>query len=173
MKHYEIRKTDDPVCNKVIIEHFDGQGFMDRNRSLWQKMFPGQLQKEFAVHELAQARTEFEFREKALKIARQSQIQAISEMYQDYLIRGKIPIRRERAEFVITQKIMLENRVTSLSLEFEANMVKHYELAEKIQIPSMKSLKFEMLDKTIENFFDLINELRENFRAILDEGVES
>ncbi|MEE4357083.1 MAG: hypothetical protein V2I97_11495 [Desulfococcaceae bacterium] len=174
MTHYEIRKGDDNIQDKMtdIDRHVSTCVYVNNNKSFLKKLFPDKRQRENAEHDLRLARTEFDFREKALGIARDAQLQAIQEMYNDYLVRGKIPIRRERAEFVLEQKMMLENRVSILSQEFETSLMKNYEQAEKIHIPSLKSRKMQMLDDTIDEYFNLVDQLRNSFKEILDEGVE-
>jgi len=174
MAFYEIKTNNDPIQEKMdeIDRHVAGCVYVKNNKSFLKKLFPDKEQREQAEHNLRLSHTEFDFREKALRIGRDAQLRAIEEMYNDYLVRGKIPIRRERAEFVLEQKMMLENRVMTLSHEFESTMMTNYEKAEKIHIPSLKSRKMDMLDKTIENFYDLINQLRVHFREILDQGVE-
>ncbi|MEZ4529134.1 MAG: hypothetical protein R2941_24745 [Desulfobacterales bacterium] len=175
MARYEIRKNDDPIRSKMaeIDTHVSGCVYVNKNKSFLKKLFPDRNQRELAEHELRLSQTEFQFRENALRIARNAQLQAIEEMYNDYLVRGKVPIRRERAAFVAEQRNILETHLQNLSEEFEISMMISYKKAEQISIPSMKDRKLEMLDNTITDYYDLIRQLKENFRQILDESVES
>ncbi|QTA81763.1 Uncharacterized protein dnl_41120 [Desulfonema limicola] len=174
MIHYQIKANNDPIRDKMaeIDDHVASCVYVKKNQSFLKKLFPDKDQREAAEHELRLSHTEFNFRERALEIARNAQLRAIEEMYNDYLVRGKIPIRRERSEFILEQKKMLENRLMQLVNEFENSLVAEYERAENISIPSLKNRKFDMLEKTIENYYELIDKLRDHFREILDQGVE-
>lgn len=144
-----------------------------KHDTLLKRLFPSRIQRENGEHLLRMARTEHEFRETALKIARDAQLKSIEEMYNDYLVRGKTTIRRERAEFVLEQKNMLEDRLMTLSDQFDLRVLQAYKKAELIPNEKLKSKKLEMIDDAIESYHSLTQQLQEEFQNILNEGVKA
>ncbi len=167
--------TEDPIQSKVreIDQQATGSVLVTKNQSFLKRLFPSKLYRDSAEHELRLADTEFEFREKALKVAREAQLQSIQEMFNDYLVKGKTQIRRGRAEFVLDQKIRLERTMMKATDDFNDKVTVAYEKADKISIPELKKKNIELIHDTIESYHALILELQAQFQSILSEGVQA
>ncbi len=156
-----------------IDQQADNAAIIKRHNSFLETLFPSRLQRKSAEHELALAQTEFEFRERALKIAREVQIQTIEEMYNDYLVKGKTGIRADRAKFVLSQKIMLEQNLMLATEDFNANVMEAYAHADKVPIPELKEKNMQLIYATIDSYHDLALQLQQHFQNILNEGVQA
>lgn len=143
-----------------------------RERSIWSKILPDKLDKENFKHLSELARIEHGYREKALQIVKNAQVQCIEEMYNDYLVRGKIKIRGQRAEAVLEQKNILEEKIMMLSNQFEDKLEQEVVRAERQKNPMLRERKILMIEETIESYFDLIRELQYQFQNILNESVK-
>ena len=96
----DITVADPKNAIKVTAENdYNTTIIIDKRRRFLQSLFPTKLQQAFNKSELLQAKTELEFREKALKMAKESQLQAIKETYNDFLVRGKGDTRGDRVVF--------------------------------------------------------------------------
>ncbi|MDM8523751.1 hypothetical protein QUF80_10305 [Desulfococcaceae bacterium HSG8] len=169
----EIVRRDDPIQAKVREIDQQASNSASVRQSFLRRLLPSKLQREGAEHELRLAGTEYSFREKALEIARDAQLQSIREMYEDFLIKGKTHVRRERAEFVLEQKIYLENILIKATDDFNAKMTETYEKAEKIAIPELKKKNIELIYDTIDRYHALVASLQDQFQNILNEGVKA
>ena len=136
-------------------------------------LFPGKHTRAIALHELQMAKTEFDFRQRALKCARDAQLQAIQDMYNDYMVRGKANIRRERAEFFLNQFNALQESIQKTSESFEKETQRVWAESENISLPLLKSKKQQLLEQTIQDFYNVVDRLKKDFENILNENVKA
>lgn len=169
----EMNTGDIAIKVDQIDRQTTGTMLVESNNGLLMRLFPTKRQRDVAKHELRLAKTECEFRENAIRIARDAQIMAIEEMYNDYLVKGKTFIRRERTEFVLEQKIRMERELLKASDEFNQQVMSSYEAAEKIKLPRLREKQMELIEDSIESFHNLAKQLKEQFQGILNEGVQA
>ena len=156
----------DKKAEELALQGGPREGFIN-------KLFPSTIEREKVKHELKLSATENEFREKALKIAREAQLLAIEEMYNDFLAKGKTSIRRERAGYILEQKVILERKIIELSDEFNQAIIEAYEKADKIKINFLREQYLEELNGSIESFHSLGKQLKDQFQNIINEGVKA
>ena len=125
-----IAKTD---YNTTII--------LDKHRAFLQRLFPTKLQEAFNSSELRQAKTELEFREKALKIAKESQLQSIKETYNDSLVTSKGTIRKDRTVFFVKQFHELEVEINKITSMFYQLIEDQFANLGRISIPFLKEME--------------------------------
>ena len=147
--------------------------FIDKNRSFLQHIFPSNLQKILNLSDLTQAKTELEFREKALKMAKESQLHSIKEVYNDFLIRGKGEIRKDRAVFFSQKLEEMEVEIDAITDLFIEVIQKRYLKLDKISVLLLKQFTEKQIEKSIEGFYNSINKLRGDFQNILNEEIRS
>lgn len=111
---------------------------IDKHRAFLQRMFPGKLQQALNNSELIQAKTELEFREKALKISKESRLQSIKETYNNFLVISKGTIRKDRAIFLSRQLQELEVEINEITSIFYQLIEDQYAKLDKISIPFLK-----------------------------------
>ncbi len=169
----EVNTGDVAIKVDQIDRQATGTMLVESNHGLMVRLFPSKRQRDVAKHELRLAKTECDFREKAIRIARDAQILAIEEMYNDYLVKGKTFIRRERTEFVLDQKLRMERELLKASDEFNQQIMISYESAEKIKLPRLREKQLELIDDSIDSFHNLATQLKEQFQNILNEGVQA
>ena len=143
----DITVADPKNAIKVTAENdYNTTIIIDKHRAFLQRLFPTKLQQALKNSELIQAKTELEFREKALKIAKESQLQAIKETYNDFLVTGKGAIRKDRSVFFAKQFHELEVEINKITSMFYQLIEEQHANMNKISIPFLK----EMEKKRIE-----------------------
>ncbi len=171
---YLPEKRNENVNTEVAeIQNSASKRIGNGNRGLLAKLFPSPLDKENANHMLSLAKVEGGYREKALQIVKDAQLQSIEEMYNDWLISGKIDIRGRRAEVVLEQKNVLEAKIMELSNQFEDRILQEMERAEKLKNPMLREKKIRMVEASIESYYNLTHQLQAEFQNILNEGVKA
>lgn len=144
-----------------------------RNKTFIQKLFPSELQQVIDVHELNQAQSELEFREKALKLVKEAQLQCIQEIYNDFLERGKAKIRRDRTEFYLMQRNILQDAVNRECQKFTESITREFSRIDTITIPELKNREKERLYLMIESYHRTVRLLMEDFEEILYEKIRA
>lgn len=157
-----VAKTDD---NTTII--------IDKRRAFLQRLFPTKLQQALNNSELIQAKTELEFREKALKIAKESQLHAIKETYNNFLVIGKTTIRKDRAVFFAEQLHELEVEINKINNKSYQGIEEQYAKLDRISRPFLRELEEKRIEESAGRFKDTIDKLLSDFINILDEEVKA
>ncbi|MCP4353518.1 MAG: DUF342 domain-containing protein [Desulfobacterales bacterium] len=109
---------------------------------------------------------------KTLNIARETQLQAVQEMFNDYLVKGKICTQRKRTEFLLEQKLRFEKELMKAGDEFNEKIINAYEKADKIQVPELKKKQVELISNSIKTYNTLSHQLQDEFQNILNEAVQ-
>ena len=146
---------------------------IDKNRAFLQRLFPTKLQRVLNKSELIQTKKELEFREKALKIAKESQLQSIQEIYNDFLVRGKGDIRGDRVVFFARKLQELEAEISGINDSFSAFIQEQQAKLDKISVPLLKQHAEKRIEKSMERFFDTVDKLMADFQNILNEEVKA
>ncbi|KOR38122.1 hypothetical protein AM228_02900 [Planktothricoides sp. SR001] len=144
---------------------------MAKREGFLQRFFPDAATREVIRGELALVKDEFEFRKRALEKVRETQIQSLTEHCNQYLVREKAAIRSETAAFLLDKKMELEKKINYLFEEFIARMEVQMAQAELIANPTLKRVRQNQLEKSVEDFGDLQNRLVDQFQRIVSEGV--
>ncbi len=161
-----------PIMKKVLEEtdmHYEDH--KDRERNVWQKLFPDRQQRqiEIARHKTVKAR--YEFLMKAMQVDHQAQLQGIQEMYNDFLIKGKAKIRKDRAEFFQQQLDILLTNLSQKSQEFGERISGAYEKLGAIKIPFLHERQEQLIQTIITGYYDTAEKLIKNFQNILNEEI--
>ncbi len=167
------RPEENPVMKRVLDEtDMYYEDHRDRERTLLQRYFPDRQQRqiEMARHKTVKAR--YEFLMKAMQIDHQAQLQGIQEMYNDFLIKGKAQIRKDRDEFFQNQLEILMSSLTRKSQEFSERLSTAYQELERIKIPILRERQEQLLLKVSEGYYATAERLMTNFRNILNEEID-
>jgi len=135
------------------------------------RLFPDELDREIHSHELSQLRTGFEYRRKALEMAVETRLQAVEEMCNHVLVTGKSEIRRRRQEFFTEQMLQLEQSMNRHAERFQTEIEQRYDALERLRDPRLKEREAQRLDRRVDEFNDLLEELSRDFVEIVREGV--
>jgi len=169
----ELVAPEETSVMKDVVEEVAGyvEDYKDRERTIWQKVFPDRQQRhiELAKHKTVKARYEFQMR--AIQIAHEAQLQGVQEMYNDFLVKGKAKIRKDRAEFFQQQMETLLTSVSNKSQEFTERMRGAYQQLESINVEKLKERQERLIDNISDGYYETVEKLIKNFQQILDEEI--
>ncbi len=166
------RPEEHPVMKKVLDEaDMYYEDHKDRERTLVQKLFPDRQQRQIEIARHKTVRARYEFLMKAMQIDHQAQLQGIQEMYNDFLIKGKAKIRKDRAEFFQHQLEILMTNLTSKSQDFGERIGVSYQKLDAIEVPFLKDRQEQLIQNVVEGYYETAEKLIDNFRNILNEEI--
>lgn len=154
-------RQNDELLDKVI----------NARTSFLQQFIPDPRKRTVIMEELKAVKDEFEFRRRVLSMTRETQIQALQEVCNQYLVKGKSAIRADTGSFLLAKAAELEAEVNRIFDEFTSDIEKRWKKAEAIQIPQIKKTRLEQLEKDYTRFAKLQEELLNKFLHIVSEGV--
>lgn len=165
---------EDPIMREVVDDvSMYVEDFKDRERTLWQKMFPDRQQRQIDMAKYKTVKARYEFQRKAIEIAHEAQLQGIQEMYNDFLVKGKAKIRKERSEFFQQQFEHLMTTLSYKSQEFSERMNTAFQQLEKLNHDFLKKHQEELIERIIEGYYETVGKLIQNFQNILDEEIHN
>lgn len=135
-------------------------------------LFPNEEQKLSKEHHLKELEQGFHYRQDALKLAISTKLQSVEEMCNHVLVTGKGNIRRQRQEFFATERLALEQKLDSIIDLFNNDIEKRYGKLDEIKHPKLRELEENRLDKKVQSFHDMIDQLIGEFTNIINEGVK-
>lgn len=139
--------------------------------SILQRIVPNHYRKLIEKNELMLIQQEFDFRKKALAIAKETQIQALRETCNQYLIQGKGDSREKITIYLMSKLQELENKLEVLDDEFNELIEKKNNKLKAITIPKLRRAKEQDLDRTIDRFVSLKEKALSSFQAIISESL--
>lgn len=170
----DIIVADPKNAIKVTAENdYNTTYIIEKRRSFLQVLFPTKLQRALNKSELLQAKTELEFREKALKMAKESQLQTIKEIFNDFLVANKGTIRKDRAVFFAKQLQELEMEINKITSIFYQDIEEQYANLDRISIPFLKEMEEKRIEESAGRFKDTVDKLMLDFKNILNEEVKA
>jgi hypothetical protein len=168
---YQVQRRSRDIENRVSVVDQQAADIAESgpNGSFLSRLFPGEIQREAARSRLNMAQNEFEFREKALRVLRDTQLRAIQEFCNDNLVRWGAGRHVEMATFIMECKSQLEERVTDLTDRFHDRVIRAYEKAENLPIPRLRDRELAQLESMVESYHAAVEELRRNFQTIVEQ----
>ena len=142
-----------------------------KHRSILQRLFPTKFQKIVIESDLIQAKTELEYREKALKMLKNAQLQAIQEKYNEFLKTGKSIIRSDSGLFFANKLSEFEDEMNTICNNFYQLIENQYDKLNDNKRPNLKGIAEERIEESAIRFKESINKIMTDFIHILDEGV--
>ncbi len=166
------RPEEHPVMKKVLDEaDMYYEDHKDRERTLVQKLFPDRQQRQIEVARHKTVKARYQFLMKAMQLDHQAQLQGIQEMYNDFLIKGKAKIRKDRAEFFQHQLEILMTNLTSKSQDFSERIGVSYQKLDAIKVSFLKERQEQLIQNVVEGYYETAEKLIDNFRNILNEEI--
>ena len=170
----ELEKSSSNAIAKNTIESEETvDALIQRRQTLLSRLFPDPVEKEKQWGELQLVKTEFEFRTRALKVIRETQIQSIQEIYNQYLVQGKAQVRANTTTFMLQKRQELQDETNELFTKFIQSMQDEYDKAASIRNPTLKNMQLDRLDKNIAGFKELAEQLVKNFENIISEAIKA
>jgi hypothetical protein len=160
---------------KDIVEEVTSyvEDYREGERIPWRKLFPTRQQRkiEEAKYKTVQAR--YDHQTRAIRVAHEAQLQAIQEMYNDFLVQGKAKIRKDRSEFFQEQYENLMMTLANKSQEFTCRMNAGYQQLEAITVESLRKRQERLIGTIADSYYETVEKLIRNFQRILDEEIHS
>jgi hypothetical protein len=176
----ELTKTDliqpeeTPIMKQVVEDvSLYIEDYKDRERTLWQKIFPDRQQRHIELAKFKTVRDRYEFEVRALQIAHEAQLQGIQEMYNEFLIKGKAKIRKDRSEFFQQQLEDLLTTLSTRSQDFTGRLNAAYQQLEQISVDFMRQRQEQLMETIIDGYYETVAKLVKNFQCILDEEIHN
>ena len=135
------------------------------------RLFPDKADEAAAAYELLVVQSGIEYRQKAMHLAVETRLQATEEMCNQVLVTGKAEIRRERQEFFAAQRMALEEKLSPMVDKFIRTMEERYARMKEITVPRLREREEKRLNRSVDEFMELVDDLLSEFTAIIHEGV--
>jgi hypothetical protein len=143
----------------------------NRRNSFLQRFFPDPRQRALMEAEVGIIHSELDFRKRTLQKVREAQTQSLTEQLNEYLIREKGKIRAETAAFLLTKRNELQQQMDKVFDDFTENMAVKLEKVESMSNPKLRQIRTDQLEKDIDGFMILQQQLMEQFQNIISENV--
>jgi hypothetical protein len=177
-----IRRVDASIDNipdsglavRQIVQ--EGQFVLDRatqnkRNSFLQKFFPDPRERALVQAEVSIIQSELEFRRRTLAKVREAQSQSLTERLNEYLIREKGKIRAETAAFLLSKRNELQTQMDRVFDDFTESMAAKLDKVESMTNKKLREIRTEQLERDIDSFMNLQQELMNQFQNIISENV--
>lgn len=156
-----VGRNHEQLIIRAIERYADPPSFlMDRQRG---KLVQGNI--------LVELKQGFEYRQQALQMALETRLQAMEEHCNHVLVTGKAQYRRERNSFFADQLVELQRQMDELADKFNHAVDERLNRLDSYQSEHLKRREQERLEKSIDDFMDMIDALMENFKSIFNSQV--
>ena len=145
--------------------------FEKQHNSLLNKLFQTKNSKLVKEKDYELAKTEFKYRNDAVEMYREAQLQGIEEQANDLLTRGKAIMRNKLYAFFMVQVKELRTNFSKYVTEFSDFMTDEFRDLDKIKVPQIRQLEEDRLKDQIKDFYQIIKKFQTKFNQILDEEL--
>lgn len=163
-----IKVAADEVDN-YIQTIFDKQ--IIKRENFFQRFFPDALQRTIKQGEEKLLQTKYDYLVETSTIIKNTQVESLRERANHYLNQRKAQLRAETASFLVTKAQELEKEIDKIFDDFTARIEERYEKNQLIKQPFLKRKMEQQLEKDIEGFLEIKEEVIGKFRRIVKEGV--
>jgi len=159
------------ITNSDEINAVRPEALIQKHRQILQRLFPTKMQKAIVDSDLAQAKTELEYRERALKMLKEAQLQAIEEKYNEYLKTGKAIIRSDSGLFFADKQVDFDDGINKICDRFYSAVERQYDKLQNLKIPYLRELEEQRIEECVKQFQETMKKLTTDFAHILDEKI--
>lgn len=170
---HDLSQPEDTLLMRQIVEDLRDQveDYKDRQRTLIQKLFPDRHQRHIELAKHKAVKAHYEFQTEAVLTANEAQLQRIRELYNDFLVKGKAKIRKDRAEFFQQQIEHLMTNLAYKSRGFIEQVNAEYQQMDAITVEFMKERQQQLIQNIVTGYYETVEKLIGNFQRILDEEI--
>jgi hypothetical protein len=159
------------ITNSDEVNAVRPEALIQKHRQILQRLFPTKMQKAIVDSDLAQAKTELEYRERALKMLKEAQLQAIEEKYNEYLKTGKAIIRSDSGLFFANKQSAFVDEINKICDNFYQLVERQYNKLQNLNIPFLKEIEEQRIKECAMQFKESVDKLMADFVHILDEKI--
>jgi len=160
----EIASEITNYSQQVLLQALEDQGVLER-------LFPDQRKRAAVKGELELIETEYEKAKRFLEIVRETQIQSLTETCNQYLKREKGEVRANVHEYLLQKTKELAEEMDKIMEDFLQKWDEKIQQLEQIKSPKIRELREQQLNRDLEYFAELQQELMTRFKQIVSEGV--
>ena len=154
-------QTEESFSNKILETH----------RGILSRLMPSAADKEIEEFKADLIKTQATSRLELFRQYKEFQRQSLRDALDALLVKGKIGLRGETAEFFATQYRELETSVTQIVNDFLDDCEKRLEDAESTKNELIREKRIQMVENRIEEFTQAVEILMARFSDIIKEGV--
>lgn len=168
------RPESSPIVRRPL-EETDNyvEEHLERERTLWQKVFPDKQRRYIEQAKRKAVRSHYEHQHQVLQIAHEARLQEIKEIYNDFLVKGKTKIRKEQAEFFQVQFETLVTNISNKSQSFGERINEAYLKLDNIKVETLRKHQEQLIESITGDYYETVDKLIKNFRKILDEEIHN
>lgn len=159
---YEVTQ----YSKKIITEAVERNGLLDR-------IIPDKRRKAKVKGELELMQTELAAAKRFLEITRETQKQSFIEHCNTYLNKSKAESRANSTSYLIQKQEELQDEMDQTIESFLVKMDKKLDQLENQQNPKIQEIRKQQLERDLNNFMDLQQQLMERFTQIVSEQINS
>lgn len=148
---------------------FDQQ--MVKRKGFFERFFPSALQRTIQEGEEKLLKTKYNGLVEASTILKNTQIQSLKETINHYLNQRKAKLRAETASFLVAKAQELETEIDQIFDDFITRIEARDAKNQTIKQPFLKRKMEQQLEKDIEGFLAIKEQVVEKFRRIVKEGI--
>jgi hypothetical protein len=164
VNHQEVATEITNHSRQAIIQAMEREGVLGR-------LFPDERKRAAAKGELELIETEYKKAHRFLEIIRETQIQSMTETCNQYLKRDKGEARANVHEYLLQKTKELAEEMDQITAEYFSKLDDKLQELEKIQSPKIREIRELQLNRDLEYFAELQQELMTRFKKIVSEGV--
>lgn len=160
------------VFENIARAERDTNEALTQPQSLLQRWFPTKEQRAIAEGRLREINTESDYRIRLLKIARETQLHAVAEVFNEQLAQIKVSGRQRLADLVLSKQHELHIRFDEEYREFISEMENAYHRAKEITVAFLREHELERLDDVVEKFRNTHDAVLDNFTRVTSEQIQ-
>lgn len=141
------------------------------HRRLLRRLFPRPEDRQVAEHRLSELEIGFDFRQRALKMAVETKLQAVEELCNHVLVTGKSELRRRRQEFFADQRLRLQTAMDDIAERFHERVDEQLARLPSIADERLREREERRLLAGVDQFHDMLDELARDFMEIIKDSV--
>lgn len=171
---FDLQRTSSAgvVKNIAAAEGVVGE-VLQRKQTFLQKIWPNPVQRERAEAELRMVKTEYDVLERTLIIIRESQVQSIQEVFNQFMIQGKAHMREQTFSYLMAKWSDLKEGLDRQFKKLSDDATVEYRRAQEIEHPATRAIALARLDDIAYAFKEFSDQLRKEFENILDEQIRA
>jgi hypothetical protein len=157
---------DDPNTHYEVLirQHLGG---------LMNSIFKSPVAKELISGQVEMGRAVVQARTTQFKIVQNAQTQALAEVANAWLESEKTVMRKNLSSDYVFALLELQEELQQFEDRFEAYVVRADAAIERTQNPGLRKMREAERDRSLQMFYETLFKLKERFKEVLDEGIDS
>lgn len=161
------------VVARVEKTEKEAEYLLARQSGFLGRLFPDEIQRAKAAHELTQVKTELEGRQRILRLIVETHVEGFRETCNTMLMAAKADMRRWLSDYLTRQIILLKTEMENNQAEFQALLERKHKRIQTIPIPELRDAELALLHNLIFEFHDLLDQMVRRYKSIVTEFIDA